>query len=620
MNQADGGNVIFRFKGDTKDLDKSISGTSSNFKGMTKSLLAATGITKAVSAGFNLITSSMDTAISRYDTINNFPKVMKNFGVSTEEASKSVDRIADSVLGLPTSLDQAVAGVQNIFMVTKDLKKAEDMFNAVNHSAMVFANGSTEAVDRFIYAYKQAMSSGKVMAQDFNQMNEAIPGVMDKVAEVIGVTYAELKEGLSNGSISMEQFNDALKTLDTEGVGSMKAMKDAAFDSTDGIGTAITNMKSRVAAGLAEMINAVNTGLKENGLGNIATVFSNLGTSIKNALVSLAPHITRTITFLINLNNAIQPYLPLLKAVGAGILAMVTAYTAYQKIMTIVTAVQTAFNIAMAMNPISLIIIAIVGLIAILVVLWNKSETFRNIVLGIFNAIKNGFMVLYNFIATTIQVIIDVFTGIINFVKDNWQALLLFLVNPFAGAFKLLYDNCEGFRNFVNGFVNKVVSFFTSIPGKLVSMAQGIINVFASLPGKLLNIGKNIAQGLWNGISGMKDWVINKVKNMGKSILNSLKSVLGIHSPSTEFAMLGKFSVLGYTEALDKMKGQLQDSIDSTFGINPQLANSTSMHYSPNVVVNNEINAKTDPLGQVVTNIKTFSGGAKNDYNYGMGA
>ena len=615
MNQADGGNVIFRFKGDTKDLDKSISGTSSSFKGMTKSLLAATGITKAVSAGFNLISSSMDTAISRYDTINNFPKVMKNFGVSTEEASKSVDRIADSVLGLPTSLDQAVAGVQNIFMVTKDLKKAEDMFNAVNHSAMVFANGSTEAVDRFIYAYKQAMSSGKVMAQDFNQMNEAIPGVMDKVAEVIGVTYAELKEGLSNGSISMEQFNDALKTLDTEGVGSMQAMKDAAFDSTDGIKTAMTNLHSRVAAGIAEMIKAVNKGLKDNGLGNLATVFSNLGTSIKNTLISLAPYITKAITLLVNFGNWVNKNKTWLTAIIVPLTAFIATFATIMKIISIIKSITTAMamlNAVMLANPIVLIIAAVVALIAIFVLLWNKCDWFRNFWIGLWDGIVS-------IVSGAIDFVVGLFKGIIDFISNNWQALLLFLVNPFAGAFKLLYDNCEGFRNFVNGFVNKVVGFFKSIPGKLVSMAQGIINVFASLPGQLLNIGKNIAQGLWNGLSGMKDWVINKVKNMGKSILNSLKSVLGIHSPSTETEWMAKMTVVGYTDQLDKMRNQLQSAINDTFAISPQLANNTSTHFSPNVVVNNSVTNKTDPLGQVVTNIKTFAGGAKNDFNYGMG-
>ena len=45
------------------------------------------------------------------------------------------------------------------------------------------------------------------------------------------------------------------------------------------------------------------------------------------------------------------------------------------------------------------------------------------------------------------------FSGIIDFVKDNWQGLALLLVNPFVGGFKLLYDNCETFRNFVDNFL-----------------------------------------------------------------------------------------------------------------------------------------------------------------------
>ena len=67
------------------------------------------------------------------------------------------------------------------------------------------------------------------------------------------------------------------------------------------------------------------------------------------------------------------------------------------------------------------------------------------------------------------------------------------------------------------------------------------------------------------------------------------------------------------------MKSQLQDAVKNTFALSPELIDSSSLHYSPNVIVNNNISAKTDPLGQVVTNIKTFANGAKNDYNYGMG-
>jgi phage-related protein len=281
----------------------------------------------------------------------------------------------------------------------------------------------------------------------------------------------------------------------------------------------------------------------------------------------------------------------------------------------IIKKITTAFamlNAVMMANPIVLIIAAIVALVAGFMYLWNNCEGFRKFWIGLWNGIVGIVVGAWEWIK-------GLFTGVIDFVSNNWQALLLFLVNPFAGAFKLLYDNCEGFRNFVNGFVNAVVNFFKSIPGKLVSFAQGIVNVFTSIPGKMMNVGKNIAQGLWNGISGLKDWVINKVKNFGKSILNSIKNVLGIHSPSTEFAMIGKFSVLGYTEELDKMTKTVQGQIAETFSVSPQLANSSALHYSPSVNTTVNVNQTQDPLGRMVNDIKTFSGGAKNDYNYGMG-
>ena len=62
----------------------------------------------------------------------------------------------------------------------------------------------------------------------------------------------------------------------------------------------------------------------------------------------------------------------------------------------------------------------------------------------------------------------------------------------------------------------------------------------------------------------------------------------------------------------------LDNVIEDTFSINPQLSTG-NLHYSPNVIVNNNISNSTDSLGQTVTNIKTFANGAKNDYNYGMG-
>ena len=73
------------------------------------------------------------------------------------------------------------------------------------------------------------------------------------------------------------------------------------------------------------------------------------------------------------------------------------------------------------------------------------------------------------------------------------------------------------------------------------------------------------------------------------------------------------------TDAVNKSMTNLQKEMMSTFQVSPQLANSAALHYSPTVVNNVEVNMQQDPLGQMVRDVKTFSGGAKNDYNYGMG-
>ena len=106
---------------------------------------------------------------------------------------------------------------------------------------------------------------------------------------------------------------------------------------------------------------------------------------------------------------------------------------------------------------------------------------------------------------------------------------------------------------------------------------------------------------------------------MGKSIVKGLKSALGIHSPSKEFAIIGRFSMLGYQEGLEKMKPELDKAINGMFNLSPSMTGTMNNTMSPNVNVVNNVNVETDPLGQVVSKIKTFSGGAKNDYNYGYG-
>ena len=600
----DGGVVTIHFKADTKDLDSKTDKLMNT--SLTNAITLGNVAADVIGKAFGELARNMDNAISRFDTLRNFPKVMKNFGVSSDEASESVNRISDSILGLPTSLDQAVGGVQNLFMVTKDLKQAEDLFSAINDSAMVFANGSSESVDRFIYAFKQAMSQGKVSAQDFNQMNEAIPGLMDKVAEKMGISFIQLKTGLSDGSISIEDFNNSLKLLDSEGAGSMGAMRDAAFDATGGIGTALANFKNRIARGLTELIGAVDDALADYG--GIAGVINKTSTKIADFLTKIGEALKK-----VDFNKVIKVLkivAPIILTVAGYFLSLNSAIKGFSMVTQGVTTVMSLLSSSFAL-PIAII----VGVIAAIVLLYTKCEWFRNMVNSIIETLKPLFQSLWDLLK-------PMFDSLIATIKQIWvvaepiiKIILQVVTNMVLTTISLLTKVI----NVIKWVIDKFNEARAKISNATSAIRDAVVGGFNKMIDKVKGIGKNIIDGLIGGVTGGAEKLYNKCKEVGKKALNKIKETLGIHSPSTEFAMVGKFSMLGFEKGLMDMQPEIDKAINSMFTLNPSLTGTMNNSMSPNINVVNNVNLETDPLGQVVNKIKTYSGGAKNDYNWGTG-
>ena len=138
-------------------------------------------------------------------------------------------------------------------------------------------------------------------------------------------------------------------------------------------------------------------------------------------------------------------------------------------------------------------------------------------------------------------------------------------------------------------------------------------------------VGLNVVKGIGKGITSGISWIKNKIKEFVGNVTSFIKKIFKIGSPSKLMEnQVGQWIPKGIAVGIsantdsvyDSMK-QLQDSVLEGFQLDSALSN--SLHYSPNVVVNNNISSHTDPLGQTVTQIKTFANGSKNDYNYGTG-
>lgn len=250
------------------------------------SLKSALGSGVAMGVGMKLfdsaitaVTTHMDSAISRFDTLNNFPKVMNNLGISAKDSEESINLMQKRLKGLPTTLDSAAAGVQRLTSKNGNVKKSTKYFLAMN-DAIVAGGASTEIQQSAIEQLSQAYSKGRMDMMEWRTLQMAMPGQLNQVAKAMNMTADELGEGLRNGSVSMDDFMNTISKLDKEGVDGFKSFKDQALDATGGIGTAVTNLHTAITSGITTAMQEIDKALKKNNLPTIGESINMVGNQI----------------------------------------------------------------------------------------------------------------------------------------------------------------------------------------------------------------------------------------------------------------------------------------------------------------------------------------------------
>lgn len=100
----------------------------------------------------------------------------------------------------------------------------------------------------------------------------------------------------------------------------------------------------------------------------------------------------------------------------------------------------------------------------------------------------------------------------------------------------------------------------SAVKTKAGNVLKSIVDTFK--PDSLKKIGKQLIQGLWNGISDMSGWVAGKIKGFNDGVLKGIKKFFGIHSPSRVMRdEVGKMLVLGTAEGIEENKDVLSKSL-----------------------------------------------------------
>lgn len=250
----------------TSTMKKAL-GACESFGDRVKSIVAGVGVTKVIGATMNVLSSSFDGAINRFDTMQSYPKVMKSLGFEVEQSQKSVAKLNQSVQGLPTSLADVVTTSKSLAAVTGNIDKATDTTIALNH-AFLASGSSSEDASRGLQQYSQMLAKGTVDMQSWRTLQETMAPALTKVSKKLGIASGdanELYEALKNGTITFDQFNDAMIECDTETGG----FADTALEASKGIKTSMTNIKSAVQNLEQGFMSAMNNMLKSKAMGGL---------------------------------------------------------------------------------------------------------------------------------------------------------------------------------------------------------------------------------------------------------------------------------------------------------------------------------------------------------------
>nr|DAS72635.1 MAG TPA: minor tail protein [Caudoviricetes sp.] len=497
------------------------------FSGISSAVSVAAGnlISAGVHKAFDMISNSVDDAIRRVDILNNFPKVMSNLGISADQSKKAITRMADSLKGLPTSLDSAAASVQRLTSKNGDVGKSTEMFLALNNA--ILAGGAPMDIQATaIEQISQAYAKGKPDMMEWRALQSAMPAQLKQIAQAffqngsaldvylkkaqeyakknpMSSTGKELLEQLiavkngtgdmttalgtamRTGIVSMDDFMNTLTKMNKEGANGFQSFEQQARNSTGGIQTAIENSKTAVVRGVAKIIEAFGSGDMSGAAGGFGKTLENILTGVADMVkfVKENKEVFTGVAIAVGvLTGAVVAYDLAVKMSTVTTKAYTVAINLWKGAVTIATTAQKLFTLAMNASPLMKIVTAIGLVVGALVWFFTQTEEGRKI---------------FGQVAKTVGEVVRTISEVAGKIGEVVGGAL-------ATAGKVVGD----IVNAISDAISKVVGFFTPIVATVAPIFQTIWQIISSTFILIVAIVARIMEAIFNIIKGIIDVVI----------------------------------------------------------------------------------------------------------------
>ena len=500
------------------------------------------------------------------ETVTSFSaSLLQSLGNDTSKSAEYADRaiidMSDNANKMGTDMSMIHCAYQGF---------AKQNYTMLDNLKLGYGGTKTEMQRLIDDANKVKEANGEMAnlsIESFADITEAIHIIQDEMG-ITGTTAKEASETISGSIGSMKSSWQNLLTGLANGNadinGLINNLVDSVITACDNILPVVDQIAQSVMAVLPEILNKIIENLPK---------FLEAGTNILNSLISgisqnLPAIMNAVMTIVTTIINTLVQNLPQILQMGIQIIVSLIQGIAEQLPTLIPQIIDAVILMAETLiDNIDLIIDAGIQLI-----------------IGLAEGLLNALPTLID----KIPVIIDkLVTAIVDNLPKIIQMGIELTVKLAVGIIQAIPQLVAKIPQIISSLVNGLARGF----GNLVSMGGQLLGkvkdgIVKGISG-MLDIGKNIVKGLWNGISNAKDWVLDKIKGFGKSVLNGIKGIFGIHSPSTVFRdEVGKNLALGlgegFTEEMDDVNKEIQKSLP------------TDLDVSSNVDVNKNISSKSN--------------------------
>lgn len=218
-----------------------------------------------------------------------------------------------------------------------------------------------------------------------------------------------------------------------------------------------------------QLIGALAQGIIDN-LPQLLAAAEEIADTILDGIGDLCPALDPVTDAIKVLLDNLDKIIPVVISLTAAFVAW-KAVTGFSSLISGLSKAMATLNATMMANPIALIVALIAGLVAAFIYFWNTSDSFRQFWIDLWENIRSAASdVIDAIVGFFTETIPNAVNGVIDFITNNWQTLLM-LLNPatmLAGIFKLVYDNCDAFREFVDGFIENIKNAVTNAWDSLV--------------------------------------------------------------------------------------------------------------------------------------------------------